>query len=100
MRNPVTADEIDVSAFKMIVTTASETLNLTPISADFGVGNFGSKIWLTFGNSSMKDSVQAITVLYDGDSGNLHDVLNDTPCGSFQTSFMYTEFEEEQDDKG
>lgn len=100
LRNPVTADEIDVSAFKMIVTTASETLNLTPISADFGVGNFGSKIWLTFGNSSMKDSVQAITVLYDGDVGNLRGAFDNAPCGSFQTSFMYTEFEEEQDDQG
>lgn len=100
LRNPVTAVEIDVTAFKMIVTTASETLNLIPVSASFGAGDFGSTIWLMFGNSSMKDSVQAITVLYDGDSGNLHDVLNDAPCGSFQTSFMYTEFEEEQDDKG
>ena len=100
LRNLVTADVTNVSAFKMIVTTATETLNLTPISANFGAGNFGSKIWLTFAESSMKDSVQAITVLYDGDSGNLHDVLNNMPCGSFQTSFMYTEFEEEQDDKG
>ncbi len=100
LRNPVTSDNIELSAFKMIVTTASETLNLTPISASFGAGNFGSTVWLTLAESSMKDSVQAITVLYDGDSGNLHDVLNDAPCGSFQTSFMYTEFEEEQDDKG
>lgn len=100
LRNPVKADNIELSAFKMIVTTASETLNLTPVSANFGAGDFGSKIWLTFGNSSMKDSVQAITVLYDGDRGDMRDVLNDVPCGSFQTSFMYKEFEEEQDDQG
>lgn len=100
LRNPVTADEIDVSAFKMIVTTASETLNLTPVSASFGVGDFGSTIWLTFGNSSMKDSVQSITVLYDGDVGNLCCAFDNAPCSSFQTSFMYKEFEEGQDDKG
>lgn len=100
LRNPVKADNIELSAFKMIVTTASETLNLTPVSANFAVGDFGSKIWLTFGNSSIKDSVQAITVLYDGDVGNLRSAFDSAPCGSFQTSFMYKEFEEEQDDQG
>ena len=96
LRNPVKADEIETSAFTMIVTTSSKTLRLQPVSADFGTGNFGSTIWLTFGDSSMKDSVQSITLLYDGDVGNLIDVLNDTPCGSFQTSFIYTPYEEEE----
>ena len=96
LRNPVKADEIETSAFTMIVTTSSETVRLQPVSADFGTGNFGSTIWLTFGDSSMKDSVQSITLLYDGDVGNLTDVLNDTPCGSFQTSFIYTPYEEEE----
>ena len=100
LRNPVKADEINVLAFKMIVTTANETLNLMPISANFGARDFGSKIWLTFGNSSMKNSVQSITVLYDGDDGNLRSAFDNAPCGSFQTSFMYKEFEEEQDDQG
>lgn len=100
LRNPVKVNEINVSAFKMIVTTASETLNLTPVSASFGAGDFGGKIWLKFGNSSMKDSVQSITVLYDGDVGNLRSAFDNAPCGSFQTSFMYKEFEEEQDDQG
>ena len=96
LRNPVKADEIETSAFTMIVTTSTETVRLQPVSADFGTGNFGSTIWLTFGDSSMKDSVQSITLLYDGDVGNLTDVLNDTPCGSFQTSFIYTPYEEEE----
>lgn len=73
-----------------------ETVRLQPISADFGVGDFGSTIWLAFGSSVMKDSVQSITLLYDGDVGNLTDVLNNSPCGSFQTSFIYTPYEEEE----
>ena len=97
LRNPVKADEIETSAFTMIVTTSSETVRLQPVSADFGTGDFGSTIWLTFDNSAMKYSVQSITLLYDGDVGNLIDVLNDTPCGSFQTSFIYTPYEEEQE---
>ena len=96
LRNPVKADEIAVSAFTMIVTTEKETVRLQPISADFGVGDFGSTIWLAFGSSVMKDSVQSITLLYDGDVGNLTDVLNNVPCGSFQTSFIYVPFEEEE----
>ena len=44
----------------------------------------------------MKDSVQSITLLYYGDVGNLTDVLNNSPCGSFQTSFIYVPFEEEE----
>jgi hypothetical protein len=98
LRNPVTADEINTAAFTMVVTTSSETVRLQPIAADFGVGNFGSKLWLTFGNSIMKDSVQSITIIYDGDVGNLVDVLNNVPCGSFQTSFIYAPFEEEEQD--
>ena len=97
LRNPVKADEIAVSAFTMIVTTENETVRLQPISADFGVGDFGSTIWLAFGSSVMKDSVQSITLLYDGEVGNLVDVLNNAPCGSFQTSFIYTPYEEEQE---
>ena len=97
LRNPVKADSIETSAFTMIVTTATETLRLQPISADFGTGDFGSTIWLTFDNSAMKDSVQSITLLYDGEVGNLTDVLNNVPCGSFQTSFIYTPYEEEQE---
>lgn len=97
LRNPVKADGITTDAFTMIVTTSSETVRLQPISADFGTGNFGSTIWLTFSSSTMKDSVQSITLLYDGDVGNLIDVLNNTPCGSFQTSFIYTPYEEEQE---
>ena len=97
LRNPVKADEIETSAFTMIVTTETETLRLQPILADFGAGDFGSTIWLTFDNSAMKDSVQSITLLYDGDVGNLVDVLNNSPCGSFQTSFIYTPYEEEQE---
>lgn len=96
LRNPVKADEIAVSAFTMIVTTEKETVRLQPISADFGVGDFGSTIWLAFGSSAMKDSVQSITLLYDGDVGNLTDVLNNAPCNSFQTSFIYVPFEEEE----
>ena len=96
LRNPVKADKIAVSAFTMIVTTEKETVRLQPISADFGVGDFGSTIWLSFGSSVMKDSVQSITLLYDGDVGNLTDVLNNSPCGSFQTSFIYVPFEEEE----
>ena len=96
LRNPVTADDISTAAFTMIVTTETETLRLHPISADFGTGDFGSTIWLTFDSSAMKDSVQSITLLYDGDVGNLVDVLNNTPCGSFQTSFIYTPYEEEE----
>lgn len=96
LRNPVTADVISTAAFTMIVTTATETLRLQPISADFGTGDFGSTIWLTFDNSAMKDSVQSITLLYDGEVGNLTDVLNNVPCGSFQTSFIYTPYEEEE----
>lgn len=97
LRNPVKADGIETSAFTMIVTTSSETVRLQPVSADFGAGDFGSTIWLTFGDSSMKDSVQSITLLYDGDIGNLVDALNNSPCGSFQTSFIYTPYEEEQE---
>lgn len=96
LRNPVKADGIETSAFTMIVTTSSETVRLQPVSADFGTGNFGSTIWLSFGRSAMKDSVQSITLLYDGDVGNLTDVLNNAPCGSFQTSFIYTPYEEEE----
>lgn len=96
LRNPVKAERIETTAFTMIVTTEKETVRLQPISADFGTGNFGSTIWLTFGNSVMKDSVQSITLLYDGDVGNLTDVLNNAPCGSFQTSFIYVPFEEEE----
>ncbi len=96
LRNPVKADEIAVFAFTMIVTTEKETVRLQPISADFGMGDFGSTIWLAFGSSAMKDSVQSITLLYDGDVGNLTDVLNNAPCGSFQTSFIYVPFEEEE----
>lgn len=75
----------------MIVTTEKETVRLQPISADFG-----STIWLAFGSSVMKDSVQSIALLYDGDVGNLTDVLNNAPCNSFQTSFIYVPFEEEE----
>ena len=96
LRNPVKADRIETTAFTMIVTTEKETVRLQPISADFGTGNFGSTIWLTFGSSVMKDNVQSITLLYDGDVGNLTDVLNNAPCGSFQTSFIYVPFEEEE----
>lgn len=96
LRNPVTADEIDTSAFTMIVTTSAETIRLHPISADFGVGNFGSTIWLAFDSSAMKESVQSITLLYDGDVGNLTDALNNAPCGSFQTTFIYTPYDEEE----
>ena len=96
LRNPVKADKIAVSAFTMIVTTEKETVRLQPISADFGTGDFGSTLWLAFGSSAMKDSVQSITLLYDGDVGNLTDVLNNSPCNSFQTSFIYTPYEEEQ----
>ncbi len=96
LRNPITADVINTSAFTMIVTTENETVRLQPTSADFGVGDFGSTIWLTFGSSVMKDSVQSITLLYDGDVGNLVDVLNNSPCNSFQTSFIYTPYEEEE----
>ena len=81
----------------MIVTTETETLRLQPVTADFGTGNFGSTICLTFDSSAMKDSVQSITLLYDGDVGNLVDVLNNALCGSFQTSFIYTPYEEEQE---
>lgn len=98
LRNPVKSDKIAVSAFTMIVTTENGTVRLQPISADFGVGDFGSTIWLAFGSSAMKDSVQSITLLYDGEVGNLTDVLNNSPCGSFQTSFIYTPYEEEQND--
>ena len=96
LRNPVKAERIETTAFTMIVTTENETVRLQPISADFGVGDFGSTIWLAFGSSAMKDSVQSITLLYDGDVGNLTDVLNNSPCGSFQTSFIYVPFEEEE----
>lgn len=96
LRNPVTTDVISTAAFTMIVTTETETLRLQPISADFGAGDFGSTIWLTFDSSVMKDSVQSITLLYDGDVGNLVDALNNSPCGSFQTSFIYTPYEEEE----
>ena len=96
LRNPVKAERIETTAFTMIVTTEKETVRLRPISADFGVGDFGSTIWLAFGSSAMKDSVQSITLLYDGDVGNLTDVLNNAPCNSFQTSFIYTPYEEEQ----
>lgn len=95
LRNPVKAERIETTAFTMIVTTEKETVRLQPISADFGVGDFGSTIWIAFGSSVMKDSVQSITLLYDGDVGNLVDVLNNAPCGSFQTSFIYSPFEEE-----
>lgn len=95
LRNPVKADGIAVSAFTMIVTTSTETVRLQPISADFGTGNFGSTIWLKFSSSEMKNSVQSITIIYDSEVGNLVDVLNNQPCGSFQTSFIYSEFEEE-----
>lgn len=94
LRNPVKAERIETTAFTMIVTTEKETVRLQPISADFGIGDFGSTIWLAFGSSVMKDSVQSITLLYDGDVGNLTDVLNNAPCGSFQTSFIYVPFEE------
>lgn len=97
LRNPVKAERIETTAFTMIVTTEKETVRLQPVSADFGTGDFGSTIWLTFGSSVMKDSVQSITLLYDGEVGNLTDVLNNTPCGSFQTSFIYTSYEEEQE---
>lgn len=97
-RNPVKAERIETSAFTMIVTTEKETVRLQSISADFGVGDFGSTIWLAFGSSVMKDSVQSITLLYDGDVGNLTDVLNNAPCNGFQTSFIYTPYEEEQND--
>lgn len=97
LRNPVKAERIETTAFTMIVTTEHETVRLQPISADFGTGDFGSTIWLAFGSSVMKDSVQSITLLYDGDVGNLTDVLNNAPCGSFQTSFIYTPYEEEQE---
>ena len=96
LRNPVAAEEINTAAFTMIVTTSAGTVRLQPVSADFGSGNFGSTIWLTFGSSDMKDSIQSITLLYDGDVGNLTDVLNNTTCNSFQTSFMYVPFEEEE----
>lgn len=96
LRNPVTADEIDTSAFTMIVTTSAETIRVNPVSADFGVGNFGSTIWLAFDSSAMKESVQSITLLYDGDVGNLTDALNNAPCGSFQTTFIYTPYDEEE----
>lgn len=96
LRNPVTADVISTAAFTIIVTTETETLRLQPVTADFGTGNFGSTIWLAFGSSVMKDSVQSITLLYDGDIGNLVDALNNSPCGSFQTSFIYTPYEEEE----
>lgn len=98
LRNPVKAERIETTAFTMIVTTENETVRLQPISADFGVGDFGSTIWLAFGSSVMKDSVQSITLLYDGDVGNLTDVLNNAPCNGFQTSFIYTPYEEEQND--
>ena len=97
LRNPVKAERIETTAFTMIVTTEKETVRLQPISADFGVGDFGSTIWLAFGSSVMKDSVQSITLLYDGDVGNLTDVLNNSTCNSFQTSFIYTPYEEEQE---
>ena len=97
LRNPVKAERIETTAFTMIVTTEKETVRLQPISADFGVGDFGSTIWLAFGSSVMKDSVQSITLLYDGDVGNLTDVLNNAPCNGFQTSFIYTPYEEEQE---
>lgn len=97
LRNPVKAERIETTAFTMIVTTEHETVRLQPISADFGTGDFGSTIWLAFGSSVMKDSVQSITLLYDGDVGNLTDVLNNAPCGSFQTSFIYTPYKEEQE---
>lgn len=96
LRNPVKAERIETTAFTMIVTTEKETVRLQPISADFGTGNFGSTIWLTFGSYVMKYSVQSITLLYDGDVGNLTDVLNNAPCNSFQTSFIYVPFEEEE----
>ena len=96
LRNPVQAERIETTAFTMIVTTEKETVRLQPISVDFGVGDFGSTIWIAFGSSVMKDSVQSITLLYDGDVGNLTDVLNNSPCGSFQTSFIYVPFEEEE----
>ena len=98
LRNPVKAERIETTAFTMIVTTEKETVRLQPISADFGTGDFGSTIWLAFGSSAIKDSVQSITLLYDGEVGNLVDVLNNAPCGSFQTSFIYTPYEEEQND--
>ena len=97
LRNPVKAERIETTAFTMIVTTEHETVRLQPISADFGFGDFGSTIWLAFGSSVMKDSVQSITLLYDGEVGNLTDVLNNSPCNSFQTSFIYTPYEEEQE---
>lgn len=96
LRNPVKAERIETTAFTMIVTTEKETVRLQPIFADFGVGDFGSTIWLAFGSPVMNDSVQSITLLYDGDVGNLTDVLNNAPCGSFQTSFIYTPYEEEE----
>ena len=97
LRNPVKAERIETTAFTMIVTTEKETVRLHPISADFSVGDFGSTIWIAFGSSVMKDSVQSITLLYDGDVGNLTDALNNSTCNSFQTSFIYTPYEEEQE---
>lgn len=96
LRNPVKADMINTSAFTMIVTTATETVHLQPITADFGAGDVGSTIRLEFGSSVMKDTVQSITLLYDGEVGNLIDVLNNAMCGSFQTSFIYEPYEEEE----
>lgn len=43
----------------------------------------------------MRDTVQAITLLYNSEIGNLHDVMNNIPCINFQTSFIYIPFEEE-----
>lgn len=101
LRNPVSVEtEINASAFSLIITSASGTANIVPVSADFGTGNFGSTINLHFDNSKMRETVQAITLLYDGGIGNLHDVMNNIPCGNFQTSFIYIPYEEEQDDQG
>ncbi|MBD5113554.1 MAG: hypothetical protein HDT42_13635 [Ruminococcaceae bacterium] len=101
LRNPVSVnDEINAAAFSLIITTASGTVTIMPVSADFETGCFGSTINLHFDNSKMRETVQAITLLYDGGIGNLHDVMNDIPCGNFQTSFIYIPYEEEQDDQG
>jgi len=96
MRNTVKADEINTAAFTMVVTTGMETIRVQPVTANFGAGNFGSTIWLEFSSSVMRDSIQSIAIIYDGAVGNLTDVLNNTRCGSFQTSFIYTPFEEEE----
>lgn len=88
-RNPINVgsgtDTENIQAFTIIVTVGTTTYYPTITKLEVSQ----TQIIITLDSEVMKDSTQAISILYDSNLGTLQDSFNGGKVANFQTSFIY-----------